>query len=472
MLRTVEAGSSQNQETAPYTETGGIAGSIIGGVVGALAAVIILLLAGSYYCFAHPPKGGPTRWQSFEREHLKPLEHRVVQTLQEQRSRFRERWHRFMQRSSSKDIKPQLAGADYERYLEQRPLRTPRPPRTLEEEDAWLQSRAVQYTFPNTTPLGMYLKQAGGYVFVQGVIPNLQAHQAGVQAGSIVLGIDRGFGWTDLAGVSCDEIIVQIEDSPRPFSMSMRPPPGFADDDTGAGALPLGQAGQPDTLDRSALPVGFGGRDLVNPGRVRFAGAAGVASPDDDALPEGQLETLCARHESSSETETVQRQRSARSAAKPVADAMVFALEEDVPQVRAAAQKKQQYGAMYMPNVPQQLSPGRHEALLLPGLRPPPAPRSVSLKELSHLRSLISAGMQESEAHRVLEAARETPQARAHLESVLAAQGSSAGLYAGDPTWEEYQARDSRLKELDGMLSEGMMSVEMSGIESDGTALP
>ena len=151
---------------------------------------------------------------------------------------------------------------------------------------------------------------------------------------------------------------------------------------------------------------------------------------------------------------------------------MVFALEEDVPQVRAAAQKKQQYGAMYMPNVPQQLSPGRHEALLLPGLRPPPAPRSVSLKELSHLRSLISAGMQESEAHRVLEAARETPQARAHLDSVLAAQGSSAGLYAGDPTWEEYQARDSRLKELDGMLSEGMMSVEMSGVESDGTALP
>ena len=103
--------------------------------------------------------------------------------------------------------------------------------------------------------------------------------------------------------------------------------------------------------------------------------------------------------------------------------------------------------------------------MLLAGLRPPPAPRSVSLKELSHLRSLISAGMQESEAHRVLEAARETPHARAHLESVLAAQGSSAGLYAGDPTWEEYQARESRLKELDGMLSEGMMS----GAESDGT---
>ena len=302
------------------------------------------------------------------------------------------------------------------------------------------------------------------YVFVQGVIPNLQAHQAGVQAGSIVLGIDRGFGWTDLAGVSCDETIVQIEESPRPFSLSMRPPPGFADDDTGDGALPLGQAGQPNTLDRSALPVGFGGRDLVDPGRVRFAGAAGVASPeDDDASPEGQLEALCARHESSSETETLQRQRSARSAAKPAAAAMV-ALEE-VPQVRGAAQKQQQYGALYMPNVPQQLSPGRHEAMLLAGLRPPPAPRSVSLKELSHLRSLISAGMQESEAHRVLEAARETPQARAHLESVLAAQGSSAGLYAGDPTWEEYQARDSRLKELDGMLSEGMMS----GAESDGT---
>ena len=224
MLRTVEAGSSQNQETVPYTETGGIAGSIIGGVVGALAAVIILLLAGSYYCFAHPPKGGPTRWQSFEREHLKPLEHRVVQTLEEQRSRFRERWQRFMQRSSSKEIKPQLAGADYERYLEQRPLRTPRPPRTPEEEDAWLQSRAVQHTFPNTTPLGMYLKQAGGYVFVQGVIPNLQAHQAGVQAGSIILGIDRGFGWTDLAGVSCDGIIAQIEQSPRPFTVAMLPP--------------------------------------------------------------------------------------------------------------------------------------------------------------------------------------------------------------------------------------------------------
>ena len=304
------------------------------------------------------------------------------------------------------------------------------------------------------------------YVFVQGVIPNLQAHQAGVQAGSIVLGIDRGFGWADLAGVSCDETIVQIEESPRPFSLSMRPPPGFADDDTGDGALPLGQAGQPNTLDRSALPVGFGGRDLVNPGRVRFAGAAGVASPDDDALPAGQLETLCARHESSSETETLQRQRSARSAAKPAAAAMV-ALEE-VPQVRGAAQKKQQYGALYMPNVPQQLSPGRHEAMLLAGLRPPPAPRSVSLKELSHLRSLIAAGMQESEAHRVLEAARETPHARAHLESVLAAQGSSAGMYAGDPTWEEYQARDSRLKELDGMLSEGMMS----GAESDGTAPP
>ena len=305
------------------------------------------------------------------------------------------------------------------------------------------------------------------YVFVQGVIPNLQAHQAGVQAGSIVLGIDRGFGWADLAGVSCDETIVQIEESPRPFSLSMRPPPGFADDDTGDGALPLGQAGQPNTLDRSALPVGFGGRDLVDPGRVRFAGAAGVASPeDDDASPEGQLEALCARHESSSETETLQRQRSARSAAKPAAAAMV-ALEE-VPQVRGAAQKKQQYGALYMPNVPQQLSPGRHEAMLLAGLRPPPAPRSVSLKELSHLRSLIAAGMQESEAHRVLEAARETPHARAHLESVLAAQGSSAGLYAGDPTWEEYQARDSRLKELDGMLSEGMMS----GAESDGTAPP
>ena len=70
----------------------------------------------------------------------------------------------------------------------------------------------------------MHLKQAGRYVVVQEAIPNLQAHQVGVQVGSIVLGIDRGFGWTDLAGVSCDGIIAQIEQSPRPFTVAMLPP--------------------------------------------------------------------------------------------------------------------------------------------------------------------------------------------------------------------------------------------------------
>jgi hypothetical protein len=93
-----------------------------------------------------------------------------------------------------------------------------------EEEESLLQSRSVRHIFTNTSPLGMCLQQADGYVVVQGASPNLQAHQVGVQVGSIVLGIDRGFGWKDLAGVSCDEIIVQIEESPRPFTMTMLPP--------------------------------------------------------------------------------------------------------------------------------------------------------------------------------------------------------------------------------------------------------
>ena len=85
-------------------------------------------------------------------------------------------------------------------------------------------ARAVRYTFLIDAPLGVYLQQASGYVFVERVIPDLQAHGEGVQEGSVVLGLDRGDGYTDLTGISCDEIIAQIEASPRPFVLILRPP--------------------------------------------------------------------------------------------------------------------------------------------------------------------------------------------------------------------------------------------------------
>jgi len=83
------------------------------------------------------------------------------------------------------------------------------------------------------------------------------------------------------------------------------------------------------------------------------------------------------------------------------------------------------------------------------------ATRSVSLKELSHLRSLISAGMEESEAHRVLEAARNNPQAREYLESVLRAQGS--GLAEGEALAAYQTALDPRLQELEEMERNGQL---------------
>lgn len=92
---------------------------------------------------------------------------------------------------------------------------------------------------------------------------------------------------------------------------------------------------------------------------------------------------------------------------------------------------------------------------------PPPAEtgaptRAVSLKELSHLRSLISAGMDESEAHRVLEAARDNLQAREHLENVLRAQGS--GPYESDGTGAAYNS-DPRLRDLEGLEDNEGLSV-------------
>jgi hypothetical protein len=97
-----------------------------------------------------------------------------------------------------------------------------RSPREEEEDSPSL----VQHAFLNEAALGMYLKQGRGHVFVEDVFPYMQAHQVGVQVGSVVLGIDRGSGWTDLSGMSCDQVIAQIEESPRPFTMTMRPPPG------------------------------------------------------------------------------------------------------------------------------------------------------------------------------------------------------------------------------------------------------
>ena len=85
-------------------------------------------------------------------------------------------------------------------------------------------ARSVRYTFLIEAPLGVYLQQASGYVFVERVIPDLQAHGEGVQEGSVVLGLDRGDGYTDLTGIRCDEIIAQIEASPRPFTLILRPP--------------------------------------------------------------------------------------------------------------------------------------------------------------------------------------------------------------------------------------------------------
>ena len=69
----------------------------------------------------------------------------------------------------------------------------------------------VQHAFLNEAALGMYLKQGRGHVYVEDVFPYMQAHQVGVQVGSVVLGIDRGSGWTDLSGMSCDQVIAQID---------------------------------------------------------------------------------------------------------------------------------------------------------------------------------------------------------------------------------------------------------------------
>ena len=85
-------------------------------------------------------------------------------------------------------------------------------------------ARSVRHTFPSAAPLGMFFEQADGYVVVQRVIPTLQAHEVGVRAGWVVRGIDHGDERINLAGMSRDEIIGQIEASPRPFVLTMALP--------------------------------------------------------------------------------------------------------------------------------------------------------------------------------------------------------------------------------------------------------
>ena len=77
---------------------------------------------------------------------------------------------------------------------------------------------ATRHTFPYAAPLGMYLAQRDGFVIVETVIPSMQAAEAGVVPGAVVLGMHRRSGedaiWMDLAGMLRDEIIAQIEQVP------------------------------------------------------------------------------------------------------------------------------------------------------------------------------------------------------------------------------------------------------------------
>ena len=86
----------------------------------------------------------------------------------------------------------------------------------------------VRYTFPYAAPLGMYLAQRDGFFIVETVIPSMQAAEAGVVPGAVVLSMHRRSGedaiWMDLEGMRRDEIIAEIEQVPRPFSLTMRPP--------------------------------------------------------------------------------------------------------------------------------------------------------------------------------------------------------------------------------------------------------
>ena len=81
----------------------------------------------------------------------------------------------------------------------------------------------VRYTFPYAAPLGMYLAQRDGFVIVETVIPNMQAAEAGVVPGAVVLSMHRRSGedaiWMDLEGMRRDEIIAEIEQVPQ-LSMS------------------------------------------------------------------------------------------------------------------------------------------------------------------------------------------------------------------------------------------------------------
>ena len=95
----------------------------------------------------------------------------------------------------------------------------------------------VRYTFPYAAPLGMYLAQRDGFVIALGmylaqrdgfvivetVIPSMQAAEAGVVPGAVVLSMHRRSGedaiWMDLEGMRRDEIIAEIEQVPQ-LSMS------------------------------------------------------------------------------------------------------------------------------------------------------------------------------------------------------------------------------------------------------------
>ena len=77
---------------------------------------------------------------------------------------------------------------------------------------------ATRHTFPYAAPLGMYLAQRDSFVIVETVIPSMQAAEAGVVPGAVVLSMHRRSGedaiWMDLAGMLRDEIIAQIEQVP------------------------------------------------------------------------------------------------------------------------------------------------------------------------------------------------------------------------------------------------------------------
>jgi hypothetical protein len=68
----------------------------------------------------------------------------------------------------------------------------------------------------------MYLAQRDSFVIVETIIPSMQAAEAGVVPGAVVLGMHRRSGedaiWMDLAGMLRDEIIAQIEQVPAPLA--------------------------------------------------------------------------------------------------------------------------------------------------------------------------------------------------------------------------------------------------------------